>query len=42
LTKGIILPGIRDSIIKDQVSSGLFLGALSVAIGMLNAASVTV
>jgi hypothetical protein len=38
----LLFPEFGDSIIKDQVSSGLFHGALSVAIGMLNAASMTV
>ena len=35
----MLLPHLRESIAGDQVASGIFLAALSVAIGMLNAAS---
>lgn len=38
----LLLPHLRNAIEDDQVASGILLTALSVAIGLLNAASMTV
>jgi putative membrane protein len=38
----LMLPHLRRAIEDDQVASGILLTALSIAIGLLNAASMTV
>jgi putative membrane protein len=37
----VILPGLRDGITNDKVGYGVFLGGLSVAMGILNAGAMS-
>ncbi|MBI2240065.1 MAG: DUF350 domain-containing protein [Magnetospirillum gryphiswaldense] len=36
-----LLPGLKTRIVEDDLAHGLFLGAVSIAVGLLNAAALT-
>lgn len=40
-TRRLLFPDLREAILADRVSVGVLLGALSLGLGMLNAASLT-